>query len=112
MKSATPVELNTSLSETLAEYKNTVFMVSSAHGDIVSTTCTVDIPNGPYFMSSYTGHIFQAYRLYSDHEGAFTEGVIATKGGNYTAMSAAIQVIPKVLNVKFVVLKSNRVFNL
>jgi len=44
-------------------------------------------------MSTYTGQIFQAYRLYSDYEGAFTEGVIATDGGNYTAMSAAIQVI-------------------
>ena len=41
-------------------------------------------------MSIYTGQAYQAHRLYSDYEGAFTEGVIPTEGGNYTVMSAAI----------------------
>lgn len=92
LKSIMPAELTTSLSETLAEYNNKAFIISSAKDDGLSTACTVDIPSGPYFMSAYTGQLFQAYRLYSDFEGAFTEGVIATEGGNYSVMSAAIQV--------------------
>lgn len=55
--------------------------------------CSVEIPAGPYFLSIYTGEVFQAYRLYSDFDGAFTEGVIASNGANYSTMSASIEVI-------------------
>jgi hypothetical protein len=43
-------------------------------------------------MSAYTGDIFQADRLYSDFEGAFTEGILASGDGNYSSMSASVQV--------------------
>lgn len=36
------------------------------------------IPNGPYFLSS-TGYLHQAYRLYSDYQGAFTEATIQSQ---------------------------------
>jgi hypothetical protein len=48
------------------------------------------IPAGPYFMSSTTGEIFQAYRLYSDVQGAFTEGLKPNSDGSYSILSAAI----------------------
>jgi hypothetical protein len=57
-----------------------------------STESSTDIPPGPYFLSAYTGNVFQAFRLYSDFEGAFTEGTVATASGNFAAMSAAIPV--------------------
>jgi hypothetical protein len=48
------------------------------------------IPPGPYFMSASTGNVYQAYRLFSDVQGAFTEGVIADGDGTYSTLSAAI----------------------
>jgi hypothetical protein len=51
---------------------------------------TVTLPPGPYFVSQSTGMVYQAYRLYSDFAGAFTEGLMATPDGNYTYLSASI----------------------
>jgi hypothetical protein len=48
------------------------------------------IPPGPYLMSASTGNVYQAYRLFSDVQGAFTEGVIADGDGTYSTLSAAI----------------------
>ena len=45
---------------------------------------------GPYFMSASTGEVFQAYRLYSDVQGAFTEGLKSNTDGSYSILSAAI----------------------
>jgi hypothetical protein len=68
-------------------------MVSATSNSSVSTTdCTVVVPNGPYFVSAYTGNIYQAFRLYSDIEGAFTEGTIGAEEGNYSTLSASIPV--------------------
>ncbi|KUJ14563.1 putative Glutamyl-tRNA amidotransferase subunit A [Mollisia scopiformis] len=55
-----------------------------------TTSCTSELPAGPYFLHAYTGDVFQAYRLYSDYEGAFTEGTIANADGNFSTMSASI----------------------
>lgn len=54
--------------------------------------CDVDVPVGPYFLSISTGALFQAFRLYSDVQGAFTEGLIAKSDGSYDVLPAAIQV--------------------
>jgi hypothetical protein len=70
----------------LSKIKTKLFMVSA------DVPCSTDIPAGPYFLSVYTGEVFQAFRLYSDFDGAFTEGVIASKSGNYSTMSASIEV--------------------
>jgi hypothetical protein len=68
-------------------------MVSATSNSSVSTTdCTNVIPSGPYFVSAYTGDVYQAFRLYSDFEGAFTEGTIGGAEGNYSTLSASIPV--------------------
>jgi Asp-tRNA(Asn)/Glu-tRNA(Gln) amidotransferase A subunit family amidase len=41
-------------------------------------------------MSAETGEVAQAYRLYSDFQGAFTEGLIAKSDGNFAAFPAFI----------------------
>ena len=45
---------------------------------------------GPYFLSTTTGDVYQAYRLYSDVQSAFTEGTLANPDGTYSTFSAAI----------------------
>ena len=47
------------------------------------------IPSGPYFLS-ITGAVYQAYRLYSDFAGAFTQPLIPSTNGTYAALPAAI----------------------
>ncbi|KAF2162074.1 hypothetical protein M409DRAFT_69306 [Zasmidium cellare ATCC 36951] len=47
------------------------------------------IPNGPYFISS-TGSLYQAYRLYSDTQGAFTETAIPSAQRSYAVLPANI----------------------
>lgn len=45
------------------------------------------IPDGPYFVSS-SGALYQAYRLYSDVQGAFTETVIEHSDGTFSVLPA------------------------
>ena len=47
------------------------------------------IANGPYFVS-ITGALYQAYLLYSDFAGAFTQPLIPSTNGTYSALPAAI----------------------
>jgi hypothetical protein len=54
------------------------------------TGSRTEIPPGPYFMSSSSGEVFQAYRLYSDVQGAFTEGLEPNTDGTFSILSAAI----------------------
>jgi len=90
--SSTPAELHTSLATSLSDYDNKLLMVSSASNGTSTVNCTAEIPNGPYFLSIYTGEVYQAYRLYSDYEGAFTEGTIEGSNGNFSTMSASVPV--------------------
>ena len=50
---------------------------------------TAPLANGPYFVSA-TGAIYQAYLLYSDFAGAFTQPLIPGAEGSYAALPAAI----------------------
>lgn len=45
------------------------------------------ISNGPYFLSS-TGAVFEAWRLYSDFAGAFTETLVPAADGTFTVLPA------------------------
>jgi hypothetical protein len=90
--SSMPAELHTYLTSSLSGYDNKLLMVSSASNGTSAVSCTTEIPNGPYFLSVYTGEVYQAYRLYSDYEGAFTEGTIEGSDGNFSTMSASIPV--------------------
>lgn len=42
-------------------------------------------------MSASIGEVYQAYRLYSDVQGAFTEGLIPNTDGTFSVLSAAVQ---------------------
>ncbi|KAF2764512.1 glutamyl-tRNA amidotransferase [Teratosphaeria nubilosa] len=54
----------------------------------VSDTSAI-IPPGPYFISS-TGAIYEAWKLYTDFAGAFTETLIPAAHGSYTVLPANI----------------------
>lgn len=47
---------------------------------------------GPYFWSPATGIINAAYRLYSDEQGAFTQGLIPLGNNSYDVIPAAVSV--------------------
>jgi hypothetical protein len=82
------------------KYGTKAVMLSTQYGhSSAATSWTNNLPPGPYFLSPSTGKVFQAYLLYSDVQGAFTQGIIATSDGNYTSLSAAVQVrhIPWIL---------------
>jgi Asp-tRNA(Asn)/Glu-tRNA(Gln) amidotransferase A subunit family amidase len=48
------------------------------------------LPSGPYFLSAFTGKVYQAYRLYNDENQAFLYGVIPAPDGSYRQLSAHI----------------------
>jgi hypothetical protein len=45
------------------------------------------LPDGPYFVST-TGRVYQAYRLYTDRQGAFSESSILNQDGSYSVLPA------------------------
>lgn len=47
------------------------------------------LPPGPYFVSS-SGAVYQAWRLYSDFAGAFTEPLLANGDGTYGVLPAGV----------------------
>lgn len=50
------------------------------------------LPPGPYFWFPASGIIHAAYRLYSDEQGAFTQGLISSGNGAYDVIPAAVPV--------------------
>ncbi|KAK1982199.1 amidase signature domain-containing protein [Colletotrichum cereale] len=48
------------------------------------------IPSGPYFLDTYTGDVYQAFRLYDDFAGAFSESLLQTPGGTFQTLSAQV----------------------
>ncbi|KAG8156988.1 hypothetical protein KVR01_013210 [Diaporthe batatas] len=49
-----------------------------------------NVPSGPYFLEIATGALHQAYRLYDDFSGAFTESLIQAPDGTFQALSARV----------------------
>ncbi|RSL83678.1 hypothetical protein CEP52_016648 [Fusarium oligoseptatum] len=61
--------------------------------NISSTILTLqnaDIPSGPYFLRTTTGTLHQAFRLYEDFAGAFTESLLQRPDGRFQTLSAQI----------------------
>jgi hypothetical protein len=91
-----PATVKYPLGAALTEYGTKLFMPARAYTSSVEsqghsfTGWRTEVPPGPYFMSPLTGEIFQAYRLYSDVQGAFTDGLISNTDGTYSILSAAI----------------------
>lgn len=65
--------------------------VQNVTGAVWSSTVSQDssIPNGPYFVSS-SGDVYQAWRLYSDFAGAFSETLFPAADGTFSILPANI----------------------
>ncbi|KAJ5771067.1 uncharacterized protein N7511_003118 [Penicillium nucicola] len=61
---------------------------SHSHRDVPTARLTKNIPNGPYFVSTKTGKIFKAYRLYEDTNLAFLEPAISDEQGGVLRLMA------------------------
>lgn len=91
-----PATVKYPLGAALTEYGTKLFMPSRDYTKSVQsqgqsiTGWRTEIPAGPYFLSVTTGEVFKAYRLYSDVQGAFTEGLRANPNGTYSVLSAAV----------------------
>ncbi|KXH49702.1 glutamyl-tRNA(Gln) amidotransferase [Colletotrichum nymphaeae SA-01] len=57
---------------------------------VVSFTTRSNVPKGPYFLRKGTGDLHQAYRLYDDTAGAFTEALLDNNDGTFQVLSAKI----------------------
>ncbi|KAJ8115523.1 hypothetical protein OPT61_g2851 [Boeremia exigua] len=56
---------------------------------VISGTLTGSLKPGPYFINA-AGQVYEAWRLYSDVTGAFTESAIANGDGSYSVLPAGI----------------------
>ncbi|CAO2655559.1 Nn.00g043620.m01.CDS01 [Neocucurbitaria sp. VM-36] len=54
---------------------------------LLSGTATSELMPGPYFINA-AGQVFEAWRLFSDVQGAFTESTIANGDGSYSVLPA------------------------
>ncbi|KAL9092233.1 MAG: hypothetical protein Q9159_000992 [Coniocarpon cinnabarinum] len=62
---------------------------SSSNGSSLTIySATTSLPNGPYVLNTHTLSIYQAWRLYSDFEGAFTETVVPDPSGSFSILPA------------------------
>jgi hypothetical protein len=74
----------------------------SHRGRVATARLTKNLPKGPYFVSTKTGKIFKAYRLYEDSNLAFLEPAISDEEGSFLRLMAASEVRPleTVLQIK------------
>ncbi|KAJ3545675.1 hypothetical protein NM208_g2398 [Fusarium decemcellulare] len=49
-----------------------------------------EIPSGPYFLDVWTGQAHQAFRLYDDFAGAFSQSLLQSPTGDFQPLSAQI----------------------
>lgn len=71
--------------------KSLSLSASKIYGTKLVIQGKANLPTGPYFLYLTTGKVVQAYRLYSDVQGSFTEGLIPSSKGSYQVLSAAVQ---------------------
>ncbi|KAL1859100.1 hypothetical protein Plec18170_002214 [Paecilomyces lecythidis] len=65
--------------------------VYSWNGPIVKASLRRNIPKGPYFVSAKTGDIYKAFRLYKDHQLAFTEAALSDEKGGFIPLPAVTE---------------------
>jgi hypothetical protein len=56
---------------------------------ITGATIAGNLNSGPYFINTF-GQVYEAWRLYSDTNGAFTESVIGSPEGEYSVLPAGV----------------------
>ncbi|CAI7673659.1 unnamed protein product [Penicillium viridicatum] len=84
-------QVESTVQKALSGLGNILVMASSSYqagAHIVSAKLLHDIPKGPYFYSPQTGDIYQAFRLYPDHQLAFTEAALSDGVGGFKPMPA------------------------
>jgi hypothetical protein len=59
---------------------------------IVQASLDGDVPEGPYFLAVGTGALYQAFRLYPDHQLAFTEAAVSDGDGGFRPLPAVTEV--------------------
>lgn len=59
-------------------------------GSLILLVNSLRIPPGPYFLEKATGDLHQAYRVYDDFSGAFTESLIQAPDGTFHTLSARV----------------------
>ncbi|KAJ6091605.1 hypothetical protein N7467_003574 [Penicillium canescens] len=67
---------------------NIVVSPEYSHGGAATARLTKNLPKGPYFVSTKTGKIFKAYRLYEDSNLAFLEPAISDEDGGFLRLMA------------------------
>lgn len=93
--SSGPASVEYPLGAALTEYGTKLFMLGRAYSNSATsqgqtvTGWRTELPPGPYFLSTISGDVYQAYRLYTDVQGAFTEGILANPDGTYSPLGAA-----------------------
>ncbi|KAJ5643729.1 uncharacterized protein N7484_006236 [Penicillium longicatenatum] len=73
-------------------WKNKFLGFASAYDSKASKklSSSKSLPAGPYFLNPSSGEVFEAYLLYSDTMGSFTQGLIAVGDGAYDVLSASL----------------------
>lgn len=87
--------MDPSIYQALQGMDNEVILASPAYQSqepVKAAKLHRNIPKGPYFFSPSTGEIYQAFRLYSDHQLAFTEAAISDEKDGYKPLPAVTEV--------------------
>lgn len=61
--------------------------LASTSTAVLSGTASIELAPGPYFINA-AGQVFEAWRLFSDVQGAFTESTISNGDGSYSVLPA------------------------
>ncbi|KAJ5541336.1 hypothetical protein N7494_006412 [Penicillium frequentans] len=77
---------------TPSSWGNKFLGFASAYDTKASTklSSSTSLPAGPYFFNPSSGEVFEAYLLYSDTMGSFTQGLIAVGDDEYDVLSASL----------------------
>ncbi|CAG8283967.1 unnamed protein product [Penicillium olsonii] len=88
-------QVDSTVKQAFKDLGNSLVMASSAYrpeAHLMPAKLRRDLPKGPYFYSPKTGELYQAFRLYSDHQLAFTEAALSDGAGGFTSLPAAVSV--------------------
>ncbi|GKZ48282.1 hypothetical protein AbraIFM66951_012045 [Aspergillus brasiliensis] len=89
----TPVLEDGSIPSAADKHDTSLFLMSPTYAANVSQSMTKAclteaLPNGPYFVSTKSGEVFEAHRLYEDTHYTFLEPAVSDGQGGYRALSA------------------------
>lgn len=73
-----------------AEASNASRSEADGSASLILQLDSPNVPPGPYFLETATGALHQAYRLYNDFSGAFTESLLQTPNGTFEPFSAHV----------------------